>query len=645
MNFIRKFSRKLFTNKYVDLCVISVVFISILLLAFETMAGFELNKKALDSLSTRIDPDKLEALETLANKKFSSDELTAILEESWLKIDEEKDFYEINKDTEILINELKNDSAINLLKGNKFTEELLRKKLKDLNFTLVGIEKILLNSTRSTEKLSDTLAPNKVNFIQLLKFKEFREEDLKKLLHQAAFNDVEINTVLSHTTKLHFNKNEIEVVLQESQLLFPITERTKMTIIGIDDIILAFFIIELLLRYFSCANYKIFFSRYWVDIIAVVPLFRVFRLGRIFILLRLFRVMSFAVLLGRHMSFFTSVFNKRWIDLFLILIFLIFVITFGTFGLISSEPRLHPTPENCFWTVVYSFFFGQYYADFPDTLMGKVTILIVVIAGMSVFAIMIGTVSAIMMEKFKEGIIMRKTSFDILENHIIICGWEQKTLQIIKELQASSEYKNSDIVLISDRENFMNMDLQKPGIKTDRIYLMQGDFTDPNILRKANINTAKIAIILPDRTGERNNRDIDARTVLTALTIEKLNQTVYSCAELLDAEYESHMRMGNVNEVILGGYYSGLMAAHAAMNENIIPFIKNILPSQSENKFQNIRLPEDLIGKEFGDVIEELRKKQKTLPVGVRTAEGELIINPQNYIMKKGDYLIGLVSK
>ncbi|MEQ8187468.1 MAG: NAD-binding protein [Candidatus Eremiobacterota bacterium] len=647
MNFIRKYTKKLFNNKYIDLAVIFIVFCSILLLTFETLSGFEINQKTIDVLSSRLDPYKLEALKTLENKRLSSDELISILEQSWLKIDEEKEFYELDDTSKNLIKKIKNDGGktLAIIEDTKFTEEELKLTLEKLDLKALDIEKIFLHSIKSKEYLKDKISPEKLNFIKLMKFKEFREEDLKEKLQYASFNKNEIKTVISYTSKLHFNKNEIKQILKESQLIFPLSEKTRLFIVQLDDIIIAFFIIELILRYFSCDNYKIFFYRYWLDILAVIPLFRVFRLSRVFILLRLFRVMSFAVLLGRHMSFFSSVINKRWIDFFLILIFLIFVVTFGTLGLISSEPAKHPTPGNCFWTIIFSLICGEYTTEFPDTVIGKLTLLFIFIAGMSIFAILIGTVSAIMMEKFKEGIIMRKTNFDILENHIIICGWERKTLQIIKELQSSPDYKNSDIVLISDRENFINMDLQKPGVKTDRIYLMEGDFTDPNILRKANIMTAKIAIILPDKSGDRNNRDIDARTVLTALTIEKLNHNVYSCAELLDPEYESHMKMGNVNEVILGGYYSGLIAAHAAMNENIVPFLKNILPSQAENKFQNIQIPENLIGKEFGEVISELRKIKKALPVGVKTSGGELIINPSEYIMKEGDYLIGLVSK
>ena len=647
MHIIRKLSKKLFTNKYVDLFVVLVVFFSILLLVFDSLAGFIINKNALDNLKFTIDSDKLEALEILEGKKFSSDVLTGILEKSWLQIQEDKEFYKITGKTEYAISK-ENKAKVSLLaslKDREYSEEELYLKLKEFEFTPVEIEIVFLYSIHKMESLKDKISPGKAKFIKLLKYKEFTKEELIKKLLNAEFNERDINITLSHTKKLIFNKNEIALILKESQLVFPISEKTKDLIIALDDIIIAFFIIELFLRYLSCDNYKIFFYLYWIDILAVIPLFRVFRLSRVFILLRLFRIMSFAVLLRRHLSFVSFIFNKRWIDFFLILIFLIFIITFGTLGLISSEEKLHLNPQDAFWTTVFSLFCGEYSSEFPETLVGKLTALLVILAGISFFAILIGTVSAIMMEKFKEGIIMRKTNFDMLENHIIICGWEQKTHQIIKELHASPECRHADIVLISDREDFLHIDLERFDIKTDFIYLIEGDFTDPDILRKANIDNAKIAIILPDRSGGRNNRDIDARTVLTALTIEKLNHSVYSCAELLDPEYESHMKIGNVNEVILGGYYSGLMAAHAAINENIVPFINSILPSEAEHKFQNISLSNDLIGKEFSDVILELRKKDRILPLGVRTASGDLLINPQNYIMKNGDYLVGLVSK
>lgn len=130
-----------------------------------------------------------------------------------------------------------------------------------------------------------------------------------------------------------------------------------------------------------------------------------------------------------------------------------------------------------------------------------------------------------------------------------------------------------------------------------------------------------------------------------ALTLEKLNSSVYSCAELLEEEYESHMKLGKVNEVIIGGYYSGLIAAHSAINENLVPLLKSILPARAEHKLDNIKISQDLVGKEFGEVIEQMRREKNTLPIGVKTATGALLINPGNYIIQQGDCIVGLVSK
>ena len=239
---------------------------------------------------------------------------------------------------------------------------------------------------------------------------------------------------------------------------------------------------------------------------------------------------------------------------------------------------------------------------------------------------------------------MRKVCFDILEEHIIICGWQQKTPQIVKELLRVEEYEGTDIVIISDRENFLDINLDRIGINPTYVYLLEGDFTDPNILRKARIDVAKIAIILPDRSGKRSNRDIDARTVLTALTIEKLNSSVYSCVELLDPEYESHMTVGNVDQVIVGGYYSGLIAAHAPVNEYIIPFLDSLLPSHTDDKLQNISVEAEMYGKSFDKVLSEFRKERKILLMGVKTLKGELLLNPENYSLRPGDCLLGIAK-
>jgi voltage-gated potassium channel len=288
---------------------------------------------------------------------------------------------------------------------------------------------------------------------------------------------------------------------------------------------------------------------------------------------------------------------------------------------------------------------NQYTDDFPDSLVGKLTIIFTMIAGMGFFAVVIGAVSAIMIDKFKEGIIMKRANLELLEEHIIICGWQERTPQIITELHRCEKYRRTNIVVISHARDFVNLDLDKYGVDASRVYLLEGDFTDPEILKKANIHTASIAIILPYWSEGRTRRDVDARTVLAALTIEKLNGDVYSCAELLDQEYESHMEIGNVNEVIIGGYYNGLIMAHAAINQDLVPFIKEILPAQAEHKLGNISMSDEFIGKKFEDAVQGMMASRKILPVGIRTEDGNLLLNPYGRVLQKSDYFVAIFNK
>lgn len=240
---------------------------------------------------------------------------------------------------------------------------------------------------------------------------------------------------------------------------------------------------------------------------------------------------------------------------------------------------------------------------------------------------------------------MKQCKISDLKDHIIICGWQKKTPQIIKELHAREEYSKTHMVIISDMEKFRDTAIESFALTSEFVIFIEGDFTDPGILRAVNIEKARTAIILPDWSGNRSSRDVDARTVLTSLTIEKLNPDIYSCAELIDLVYESHMRMGHVDQIIRGGYFSGLITAHAAINENLLPFLKEFLPCDSENDFQNIEIPHSLMGKEFDMAINKLEEEKNILPIGVKTIEGELIINPMSYILKQGDILVGFVKR
>lgn len=59
-----------------------------------------------------------------------------------------------------------------------------------------------------------------------------------------------------------------------------LTQRTMDSMVLVNDLITTVFVVELTLRFLAASSKKRFFSEFWLDIIATLPLFRVFRAAR-----------------------------------------------------------------------------------------------------------------------------------------------------------------------------------------------------------------------------------------------------------------------------------------------------------------------------------------------------------------------------
>ena len=140
------------------------------------------------------------------------------------------------------------------------------------------------------------------------------------------------------------------------------------------------------------------------------------------------------------------------------------------------------------WTIVTMTTVG--YGDFtPHTFLGRFFAIIIMLSGISLIAIITGTISSIFTSKR----IMEDRGLEkiILTNHIILCGWNKNAQNIIESLINNN--KNLNLVLINEEtENEMNNILSQ----FKRVKYLRGDYALDNILTKANIEKADHAIIL-----------------------------------------------------------------------------------------------------------------------------------------------------
>jgi voltage-gated potassium channel len=412
-----------------------------------------------------------------------------------------------------------------------------------------------------------------------------------------------------------------------------------------NNLIVYIFILELLIRLLATGSFPSFLREYWVDVIAVLPFLPFLRFLRIFRLLRLLRMISLLLFMRRYMRAFFYFFGKRVFEYFLIFALIAFVLVFATVSMYHFE---YPSGgvdglRHEFWVTLYSLFSAQYTTDFPSTLQGKLVMLVVLFSGMGLFAILTGTVSAFMVERMKEGAIMGKLNFKDMENHLVICGWNDHVPKIIAEFQKEQEYKGLNFVVIAQIPELP--DLSPLGVDVTSVYHLNKDFINPEALRFANIEEACTAIIVADTTNNRTDRDADARTVLAALTIEKLNPRIYSCAELIHPENESHLAMSGIESIVLSSNISAYMMTQASMKASIVPFYTELLRTAFGNKIYESGFPREHWGQNFDQLLVEWKTKYDAVLVGVITTDCKVLVNPSGHVVQEGERAIVIARK
>ncbi|MCH2178330.1 MAG: ion transporter [Mariniblastus sp.] len=419
------------------------------------------------------------------------------------------------------------------------------------------------------------------------------------------------------------------------------------------------FTIELTTRFIAANSKTGFFREFWIDILATIPLFGLYPGFRALRLLRLFRLVRLMGVMTRLSAHFPYVIRHGFIEFVRICGLLFVAVLFGTIAImyVEQHPAVVATPQtqmapadtvsssaepefdmdDSFWFSLYTLFAGEPIPSTPKTLLGKVVTVFLMFMGLTIFAIFAGTVSAFMVDRLRvEG---RVVQWDELRDHIIICGWTPKTDIIIREYRHSKATKSIPIVIITEVEAEK---YQTQSRKIPNIFFVKDDFTKVTALKKAGIERARTCLVLADTTGGRSEQDADARTILAALTVEKINQDVYTCAELLNRSYATHLELGKVNEYVISGEHGAYMIAQAGMHRGLIDVLGELLSYERGNEFFRSAIPESWVGLQFDKKLSELKQNQNAILVAVHTAQGEGHVNPENYEFQPGDEVVAI---
>ncbi len=261
---------------------------------------------------------------------------------------------------------------------------------------------------------------------------------------------------------------------------------------------------------------------------------------------------------------------------------------------------------------------------------GKIFTMFLILSSFGTYAYAISIITTHFVEgqlaDFIVGGSRRNSKVKKMNNHIIICGYGRNGQQAAQELIA---YKQTFVVIESDHDVIMKN-------VSDDTNFVEGDATDDDILEKANISMAKALITtLPN----------DADNLFVALTARSLNNNLKIISRATNERSEKKLKVAGVNSVIMpervGGAHMAILVAHPDITE----FLDRLsIHGEEPTNLEEI-ICSSLTPKDFDISIREIgiRKKTGANIIGLKTTEGEFILNPSTEIrVKKGTKLFVL---
>ncbi len=136
-----------------------------------------------------------------------------------------------------------------------------------------------------------------------------------------------------------------------------------------------------------------------------------------------------------------------------------------------------------------------------------------------------------------------------------------------------------------------------------------------------------------------------AGLILAALTVERLNPAVYTCAELNNEEYSPHLKMANVNDYVVTGEHNAFLLAQAALNCGMTAVFSELLTHRYGNSFYRCDVPPAWVGRTFFDLLVHVKQKHEAILIGVRAPGQPMRVNPPSHTFAAGDQVVLIALK
>ena len=239
----------------------------------------------------------------------------------------------------------------------------------------------------------------------------------------------------------------------------------------------------------------------------------------------------------------------------------------------------------------------------------------------------------------------------IEENHTLILGWNERVVDIIRELILANESeKRASVVILSklDKEEMDDLIAKRlPDTKTTQIVTTTGDYANLNELRRVNLDTAKSVILLAncsDSAGIEAQIDSDVQSIKAIMGIRSIQGDKIHIPIITEIFTEEKRQLisffDDENIIALDSWdIMGKLLVQTSLTSGLEMVYNEILSFDGcEIYFHEA----DWKGISFGELPYHF---PDGIPLGTYNEQDGMILRPESeYVMKKEDQLIILAE-
>ena len=316
-----------------------------------------------------------------------------------------------------------------------------------------------------------------------------------------------------------------------------------------------------------------------------------------------------------------------------LLVNILLVIMFGSMVLLHFEKHKNPrvnTYGDAVWLTWVTITTVGYGNNYPVTTAGKWTIVVIMVLGVGMLTSYFSLRSAKKVRDVqtkRKGLNVKISSRD----HYVVLGWSERAPSLLENLRKLLEPERTAVLLMCD--------LEEQPFDDDYIFYMRGRPTSERDLKRANVSEARVAILLANDDPETSGSDIDAKTVLTALTIHSLNPAVRMTAEVLESENIHHLELAGVNEVLDSNLVLGSLLARSAKSFGLIGFVTQIMTAEPSEGLTRVQVDDEIAGMPVERREEYLLEELHMLPLALNS-HGEIRRYSRDMELTPGDFIV-----